>query len=48
MLSGSIPLVLGMSFLGEIAPQIDWNEKRVFVDGYELPRACLEKPRAVE
>jgi hypothetical protein len=41
VLPGSIPLVLGMCFLGEVAPTIDWAAKRVFIDGKELPRACL-------
>jgi hypothetical protein len=25
VLPGSIPLILGMSFLGEMAPNVDWS-----------------------
>lgn len=31
VLPGSVPLILGMSFLGEMRPSIDWTSKSVFV-----------------
>ncbi len=46
VLPGAIPLILGMSFLGEVSPQVNWKRKLVFKNNKRFTVAKLAKPRA--
>ncbi len=37
MLNAKIPLILGMSFFGDVAPVVDWKKRIVSVNGVKLP-----------
>ncbi len=45
VLPGTIPLIFGMSFLGEVSPKIDWNARNVLVKGKKLKVVNLAKTR---
>ena len=45
---GHIPLILGMSFLGEMSPTIDWQQKTVFLRNKKLHTVKLQRPRVVD
>ena len=47
VLPGSVPLILGMSFLGEISPTVDWKRKLVFKNGKRFHVSSIARPRAV-
>ncbi len=47
VLPGSIPLILGMSFLGEVSPQVNWKRKIVSKNNKRFTVTKLAKPRAV-
>ncbi len=42
---GSIPLILGMQFLGEMSPVVDWASKTVVISGQRLHTVPLGGPR---
>ncbi len=47
VLPGSVPLILGMSFLGEVSPSVDWKRKLVFKNGKCFHVTSIARPRAV-
>ncbi len=43
----SVPLILGMSFLGEVSPTVDWKRKLVSKNGKRFSVTSIARPRAV-
>ena len=40
VLAENVPLILGMTFLTDVAPVVDWQRKTVRVRGQSLPVQC--------